>query len=120
MVEGANRIKGIVDGLRKFGKRDEGFLNEIVNLNLVTESCLRLVDNQIRRSADVKIDLHDDLPTIMGNSQKLQQVILNILINASQAIDKSRGTIKVSTRFDGKEVSAQGEGQWKGHGRERR
>jgi PAS domain S-box-containing protein len=104
MVEGANRIKGIVDGLRKFGKRDEGFLNEIVNLNLVTESCLRLVDNQIRRSADVKVSLDEELPAVMGNSQKLQQVILNILINASQAIDKSRGTIKVSTRFDGKEV----------------
>ena len=105
MVEGANRIKGIVDGLRKFGKRDEGFLNEIVNLNLVTESCLRLVDNQIRRTADVKVEPpDDDLPAVMGNSQKLQQVILNMLINASQAIDKSRGTIKVSTRFDGKEV----------------
>jgi len=104
MVEGANRIKGIVDGLRKFGKRDEGFLNEIVNLNLVTESCLRLVDNQIRRTADVKVSLDEELPAVMGNSQKLQQVILNILINASQAIDKSRGTIKVLTRFDGKEV----------------
>ena len=104
MVEGANRIKGIVDGLRKFGKRDEGFLNEIVSLNLVTESCLRLVDNQIRRTADVKVSLDDDLPAVMGNSQKLQQVILNIIINASQAIDKQRGTIKVSTRFDGKEV----------------
>jgi signal transduction histidine kinase/PAS domain-containing protein len=104
MVEGANRIKGIVDGLRKFGKRDEGFLNEIVNLNLVTESCLRLVDNQVRRTADVKVELQQDLPTVMGNAQKLQQVILNMLINASQAIDKPRGTVKVSTRFDGKEV----------------
>ena len=104
MVEGANRIKGIVDGLRKFGKRDEGFLNEVVNVNLVTESCLRLVDNQIRRNADVKVDLSPELPTIVGNSQKLQQVILNILINASQAIDKPRGTIKLVSRFDGKEV----------------
>jgi len=104
MAEGANRIKGIVDGLRKFGKRDEGFLNEAVNLNLITESCLRLVDNQIRRTADVRASLEEELPAIMGNSQKLQQVILNILINASQAIDKPRGTIKVSTKFDGKEV----------------
>jgi PAS domain S-box-containing protein len=104
MVGGSNRIKGIVDGLRKFGKRDDGFLNETVNLNLITESCLRLVDNQIRRTADVKVDLQPDLPTIMGNSQKLQQVILNILINASQAIDKPRGTIRVTSRFDGKEV----------------
>ncbi len=104
MVQGANRIKGIVDGLRKFGKRDEGFLNEVVNLNSITQSCLRLVDNQIRRTADVRVDLDPELPTIVGNSQKLQQVILNILINASQAIDKPRGAIKVSSRCDGGEV----------------
>jgi len=114
MVEGANRIKGIVEGLRKFGKRDEGFLNEIVNLNLVTESCLRLVDNQIRRTADVKVDLQQDLPTVMGNAQKLQQVILNMLINASQAIDKPRGTLKVTTRLDGKEVQVRVKDNGKG------
>jgi PAS domain S-box-containing protein len=104
MVQGSNRIKGIVDGLRKFGKRDDGFLNEVVNLNAITESCLRLVDNQIRRTADVKADLDPDLPTIVGNSQKLQQVILNILINASQAIEQSRGMIKVSSRREDGEV----------------
>jgi len=62
MVQGANRIKGIVDGLRKFAKRDEGLLNEEINLNTVAESCLRLVDNQVRRSADVKVDLNPELP----------------------------------------------------------
>jgi signal transduction histidine kinase len=104
MVQGSNRIKGIVDGLRKFGKRDDGFLNEVVNLNAITESCLRLVDNQIRRTADVKADLDPDLPTIVGNSQKLQQVILNILINASQSIEQSRGMIKVTSRHEDGEV----------------
>lgn len=104
MVQGSNRIKGIVDGLKQFAKRDEGFLNEVVNLNTITEACLRLVDNQIRRTADVKIDFDAELPTVVGNSQKLQQVIVNILINASQAIEKPRGTIQVVTRFNEKEV----------------
>lgn len=104
MVQGANRIKGIVDGLRKFAKRDEGLLNETVDLNGITEACLRLADNQIRRTADVKVDLYPNIPSITGNSQKLQQVIVNILINASQAIDKSRGTIHVSSRANGNEV----------------
>lgn len=104
MAQGSNRIKGIVDGLRKFGKRDDGYLNEVVNLNAITESCLRLVDNQIRRTADVKADLDPELPTIVGNSQKLHQVILNILINASQSIDKSRGVIKVSSRREENEI----------------
>lgn len=104
MVQGANRIKGIVDGLKKFAKRDEGLLNESVNLNAVTESCLRLVDNQIRRTADVKVELDPGMPSITGNSQKLQQVIVNIIINASQAIDKPRGTIRVISQFDDNEV----------------
>jgi polar amino acid transport system substrate-binding protein len=104
MAQGANRIKGIVDGLRKFAKRDEGLLNESVDLNAITESCLRLVDNQIRRTADVKVDLDSNLPTITGNSQKLQQVIVNILINASQAIEKSKGTIHVISEFNDGEV----------------
>jgi PAS domain S-box-containing protein len=104
MVQGANRIKGIVDGLKKFAKKDEGLLNEMVNLNTITEACLRLADNQIRRTADVKVDLNPDLPAIVGNSQKLQQVIVNILINASQAVDKARGTIHVVSQFNDGEV----------------
>ena len=104
MVQGANRIKGIVDGLRKFAKKDEGLLNETVNLNTITEACLRLADNQIRRTADVKVSLDPGLPSVVGNSQKLQQVIVNILINASQAIDKQRGTIHVISQFNDKEV----------------
>jgi polar amino acid transport system substrate-binding protein len=97
MVQGANRIKGIVDGLRKFAKKDEGLLNERVNVNAITEACMRLVDNQVRRTADVKAEFDPDLPEITGNAQKLQQVIVNVLINASQAIDKPRGTITVSS-----------------------
>lgn len=97
MVQGANRIKGIVEGLRKFAKRDEGLLNETVNVNSITEACLRLVENQVHRLADVKVDFDPHLPEVTGNAQKLQQVIVNILINASQAIDKPRGTITVST-----------------------
>jgi|WetSurMetagenome_2_1015567.scaffolds.fasta_scaffold25765_1 signal transduction histidine kinase/PAS domain-containing protein len=105
MVQGANRIKGIVDGLSKFAKRDEGLLNETVNVNAITEACLRLVDNQVRRTADVRTEFDSDLPEITGNAQKLQQVIVNILINASQAMDKQRGTIVVSSyRPNGREI----------------
>ncbi|NLW36437.1 MAG: PAS domain S-box protein [Syntrophorhabdus aromaticivorans] len=105
MVEGANRIKGIVDGLKKFAKRDEGLLNETVDINLITEACLRLVDNQVRRTADVRVNLDPNLPAVLGNSQKLQQVIVNILINASQAIDKPHGAIHVFSRFDDTQVT---------------
>jgi len=100
MVKGAERIKNIVDDLRKFAKRDEGLLTDEVDINHVVESCLRLAKNQIKRNANVKMDLDLNIPVIKGNNQKLEQVIVNMLINSSQAIKKERGTIAISTKYD--------------------
>jgi polar amino acid transport system substrate-binding protein len=97
MAQGTNRIKTIVDGLRKFAKRDDGVLNDEVDLNEIIQSCLRLVSNQIGRKAKVKLNLDGHLPKIKGNFQRLEQVVVNILINASQAIEKKMGTILITT-----------------------
>ena len=56
-----------------------------------------MVDNQIKRTSDVNVEFDPDLPEVIGNSQKLQQVVVNVLINASQAIDKPKGNIMVET-----------------------
>ena len=55
MAQGTNRIKTIVEGLRKFAKRDDGVLNDEVDLNEIIQSCLRLVANQIGRKAKVRL-----------------------------------------------------------------
>lgn len=103
MAQGTNRIKTIVDGLRKFAKRDDGVLIDDVDLNEIIQSCLRLVSNQIGRKAKVKLDLDGHLPKIKGNSQRLEQVVVNILINASQAIEKKMGSLLITTSFLEKE-----------------
>ncbi|MBN2344832.1 MAG: PAS domain-containing protein [Candidatus Aminicenantes bacterium] len=103
MAQGANRIKAIVDGLRKFAKRDDGVLNDEVDLNEIIHSCLRLVSNQIGRKAKVTLELDERLPRIKGNFQRLEQVLVNILINASQAIEKKMGSIAVRTEYLEKE-----------------
>lgn len=103
MAQGANRIKAIVDGLRKFAKRDDGVLDDEVDLNEIIQSCLRLVANQIGRRAKVKLELNGTIPRVKGNFQRLEQVLVNILINASQAIDKKIGAITVRTAYLEKE-----------------
>jgi polar amino acid transport system substrate-binding protein len=100
MLQGSNRIKGIVDGLREFARRDDGVLDETVDLNAVVDNCLRLVQNQIKRTARVTFEPEEALPAVEGNFQKLEQVVVNILINASHAIDKDKGVIAISTRHD--------------------
>jgi PAS domain S-box-containing protein len=97
MAQGSNRIKTIVEGLRKFAKRDDGVLNDEVDLNESIHSCLRLVANQIGRKAKVKLELDRTIPKVKGNFQRLEQVMVNILINASQAIEKKMGSIAIRT-----------------------
>jgi PAS domain S-box-containing protein len=97
IAQGTSRIKTIVEGLRKFAKRDDGVLNDDVDLNEIIRSCLRLVANQIGRKAKVKLELDGTIPMVKGNSQRLEQVLVNIMINASQAIEKKMGAITVRT-----------------------
>jgi polar amino acid transport system substrate-binding protein len=78
-------------------------LSEEVDLNEIIQSCLRLVANQIGRKAKVKLELDGTIPKVKGNFQRLEQVVVNILINASQAIDKKVGAITVRTAFLEKE-----------------
>ncbi|MCX6557364.1 MAG: ATP-binding protein [Candidatus Aminicenantes bacterium] len=97
IAQGTSRIKTIVEGLRKFAKRDDGILNDDVDLNEIIRSCLRLAANQIGRKAKVKLELDSTIPMVKGNSQRLEQVVVNIMINASQAIEKKMGAITVRT-----------------------
>lgn len=100
MVEGANRIKKIVDGLRNFARKDEESLEENVNINHVVNNSHRLVENQLRKTAKLKLKLGSEIPEFKGNCQKLEQVVVNMLINASQAIENGEGYIQVETKFD--------------------
>ena len=101
MQKGADRIMNIVSDLRKFARRDEGHLDEDVDFNLVIESSLRLVHNQVKRTANINLDLAEKIPTIKGNVQKLEQVMVNIIINASHAIEQKNngemGNIYIKT-----------------------
>jgi signal transduction histidine kinase len=104
MVDGANRIKFIIGNLKRFARKDEGLLTDEVDLNCVVTECLRLAENPIKRTAQIHTELTDVLPMIIGNRQKLVQVVVNMLLNAGQAIEKAmgdqarKGNIWVTTR----------------------
>jgi signal transduction histidine kinase len=96
---GADKIMNIVSDLRKFARQDEGLLTEDVDVNDTVRSCLRLVHNQVKRAAAVHLDLAPELPSFQGNVQKIEQVLVNIIINAAQAIEETKemGNIWITT-----------------------
>ena len=101
MANGSERIKGIVEGLRRFARRDEGLLIDTVDLNAIIKESVRLAHNQIHKTADVELRLAEDVPQFKGNVQKIQQVLINLIINASQAIpEERRGMIEIVTAHD--------------------
>jgi signal transduction histidine kinase len=105
MAHGADRIKGIVEGLRRFARKDEGLLTDKIDVNASIGASSRLAQNQVNKCCDIQLELAPNLPTILGNAQKIEQILLNLIINASQAMPEGRrGLILIKTRHDAARV----------------
>jgi signal transduction histidine kinase len=105
MDHGSQRIKGIVEGLRTFARKDEGLLVDTIDINTLIEASARLVHNEVHKHADIQLDLAEGLPALTGNAQKIEQVLVNLLVNAGQAMrDDVRGLITVRTRAEDSDV----------------
>ncbi len=97
MFEGSNRIKKIVDDLRNYARKDEGFLTDDVDINLVINNAFRLVEGQTRRMANVALQLDEKLPVFKGNFQKLEQVVVNMILNAAQSMNGKKGKVLITS-----------------------
>jgi PAS domain S-box-containing protein len=101
--EGSKRIQRIVESLKNFARRDDGELNQVVDINAVVESSIIIVQNLIKKSTNrFSTDLQKNLPPIKGNFQQLEQVVMNLITNACQAITNPESALMVSTFYDKK------------------
>ncbi len=105
MDHGSQRIKEIVEGLRTFARKDEGLLVDTIDINTLIEASARLVHNEVHKRASIRLELAEGLPAFTGNAQKIEQVLVNLLVNAGQAMrDEGRGLITVRTRLEDPEI----------------
>jgi PAS domain S-box-containing protein len=100
-ADGAQRVTQIVRDLNIFARAEED-KRESLEVQLVLESALRMVWNDVRHRARVVRD-YGDVPPVLASAARLGQVFLNLLINAAQAIPEGRADsnhIRVTTRRD--------------------
>jgi PAS domain S-box-containing protein len=103
-LEGTERVQKIVLGLRSFARIDESKEKE-ANINECIDTTLRIVNNELKYKCDILKD-YAKLPNVSCNPGQLNQVFMNLLINAAHAIEKS-GTIEIKTRHIRNKVEIQ-------------
>jgi two-component system NtrC family sensor kinase len=94
-----DRAGATVANLLDFTRRDESSFEELA-INEVLSRTVKLVANEISlRDIDLVLELADNLPMIMGNAHNLQQVFLNLFLNAIQAMPE-KGTLRIKSRSE--------------------
>ena len=98
MLASSNRIKRIVEDLKDFARRDDAGYNDAVDLQPVIESALRLVDNALRKATNnFSAEYAPDLARFRGNGHRIEQVVINLLLNACQALENQTQAIRLRT-----------------------
>ena len=91
------RASEIVNNLLNFSRTSATEFSD-VDLNRIIRETLTLLEHQFKLARiKVEADLYNDLPLIHGNSGKLQQVFLNLFMNAKDAMAGTSGILRIST-----------------------
>jgi polar amino acid transport system substrate-binding protein len=99
--DGSRRIKRIVDDLKNYVRNDTADLTQAVDINAVIKSAVSLLTNMIKNTThNFSIETGKDLPVLKGNFQRLEQVMINLIQNACQALPDSSKGISISTGYD--------------------
>lgn len=101
MKAGSQRIRRIVQELRDFALQSPSDLTEAVDINAVVKSAATLLGSMVRKATrHFTVRYGEDLPKLDAHFQRLEQVTINIIQNACQALASKEDAIEVTTRYD--------------------
>ena len=100
IVENSDRIAKVVQGLRDYGVGDRSKLRRNLELNSAVSAALSVLACQMTQGVQLKTSLAADLPAITGNQQQMEQVLINLILNAMQSLPDGRGEVLLTTRYD--------------------
>ena len=106
VVNETSRVGRIVANLLAFSRRSKPH-RASVNLNSIIRSTLIIVNHKLKlMNVEVKLQLADDLPTIPCDTSQMQQVLLNLVMNAAEASQtKPAPCVTITTRYDQERVT---------------
>jgi len=105
IIGGVNRVSKIIQAMNEFSHPGRGF-KEKADINLLLQTTLVMVQSKIKKNADIHLELSEELPPIHCFASELNQVFINLLINAADAIIETGkwGVIGISTSVEDDEI----------------
>ena len=101
MQEGSRRVKLIVEDLKDFARQQEPGQTAHLDLNDTVRAALRLLANLIDKSTEhFSVSLGEGIPKLRGSAQRIEQVVVNLLVNACQALPSPERGVALATWFD--------------------
>ena len=106
-IEGcSNRIDGIVKGLKSFSRDEPENLMTSLDINSLIQTATELCENFIKKATEnFALKLGNNIPKIKGNAQRLEQVIINLILNACQSLINKEQAISISSLYEKKQNS---------------
>lgn len=101
--EGIGRVVQIVKDLKNFSRVDSDQSWQFANLLQGIDSTLNIVASELKYKADV-IKQYAPLPEIECLASQINQVVMNLVVNAAQAMGPERGTITISNGVEGENI----------------
>jgi signal transduction histidine kinase len=99
--ESSRRIEGIIKNLRDFVRKGKADLSAQTDVNRIVSVSASILNNQIKmHTGYFTLDLAEGIPEVRGNAQQLEQVVINLILNAVQALPDREREVCVSTMFD--------------------
>lgn len=96
ILEGAERIGAIVKGMKTFSRKDTG-MRIPADIRVCVENALQLCQNMIKYSVSVEKSFSDDIPKVVMNAQQIEQVLVNLISNAADAMETvGKGVLKIT------------------------
>ncbi|UCD35013.1 MAG: PAS domain S-box protein [Nitrospiraceae bacterium] len=103
IYDGSVRIRNIVDNLKNFSRPDKSRLDGELAVDRVLMAATSILESQIRKfTTRYHITFEEDLPVLRGSEQQMEQVMINIIMNALLSLPGKEAGVRVSARFNRK------------------
>ncbi|HJV36850.1 PAS domain S-box protein [Geomonas sp.] len=101
ITDSSRRISAIVDNMKEWVRQDKSGLHGAIDINRLVQSASAMLWHHIHRHTDnFQMELAEGLPPALGNAQQIEQVIINLLVNALQSLPHRACGVVLATSHD--------------------